>query len=80
MPREFLQYVFGEELEDHAYGEVSLLELIAFIHDFCQVEVHLADVRETDVARVDEGCELGVRGTPDLESDFMVELASRDLV
>jgi hypothetical protein len=59
---------------------VCLLQLVALVGHLGQVQVQLADVREADVAGIDEGREFGVGRRPHLQRDFMVKLADGDVV
>lgn len=80
MPRELLEDVLRQELDEHADGEVGLGDLVALVRDICEVEVQLLDVGQADVARADEGGEACVGCGADFEGDFAVEVADGEFV
>ena len=59
---------------------MSLLQLIAFVHDIRKIQIKLPNVCQTNVSRIKEGSQPRVVGTADIEGDFVVELADGDLV
>lgn len=80
VPREALQDVFGQEFQNHAHGEVGLLQLVPLLLDLGQVDVQAADVVQADVARVQEGAQVEIGGAAHVQRHLAVQVAHRDLV
>ena len=57
MPREFLQYVFRQQFQDHADRKIGLLQLVAFVDHICEIEVELPYMWKTNILGVEEGTE-----------------------
>lgn len=54
--------------------------MIALVHDVCQIQIELPNIRQADVSRVEECAEACIVGGAHIESDFIVELSDGDLV
>jgi hypothetical protein len=57
-----------------------LLQLVALVHDICQIEIELPYVWQADVLGVEEGSEPRVVRRAHIECDLIVELADGDLM
>lgn len=80
MPGEFLQYVLRQQLQNHAYRKVGLLQLIAFVYNVCEVQVELANMWEANILGIEKGSEPCIVWRAHIQSNFVVELSDGDFV
>ena len=81
MPRELLQLVLGQELDQHADGQIGLIdEGRTFLRVFSQIQVQLFQVLETNIVRIDECGQAGVGMRAHFERDFLVQFDHGELV